>query len=127
MGSGIETSKHPRIPGHQNIVSCRPLGPSHTDVIMEHSLVPRYFETAVSVRSPMHAFLLKASAKGAPSSRQWLRVAAVERGQDSTMDALLQGARACPVLMLFSAALPDTWQGVNHVFREDQYCHMRVK
>ena len=120
VASGSEI--HTNVPGHGTVFSCRPRDAQQIDVIMHDVLVPHYFVTAAPVRSPGHVFLLRTRPNGSLPIR-YLRVAALERGQDGTVDGVLRAARACPSApLLFAEPLAAQWSNARHVMWQDRYC-----
>ena len=127
-------------PGRRTLVGCAPLPRDRATlsgddphVLMESVRVADIFHTAVPVFSPAHAFRLRARA----SFHMILNasaavVAAVERGQDSTIDGLLDAAQHCDAPLLFCRTL---WGkdvsallrggGLRHVLWEGQLCTAR--
>ena len=120
-------------PGRRTIVSCRPIvwdgngtvAPDDQQVLMESPRAAEVFETSVPLYSPTHAFRLPVR----PQFRTLLNgtsavVAAVERGQDTVVDRLLEAARNCEAPLLFCRALRegDRARGLRHVLLDDVLC-----
>ena len=105
-------------PGHRSLVSCYPIPAERLPrdawaprndprlVLMDATLVHKYFHSPTPVASPSHAFLLQARDRLKELfNTSYATVAPVEAAQDPSVDHLLTAAQACPLPLLFTRPL----------------------